>query len=160
MQITRHKPTCLCFALTPDGRLRTQPHNTLVFAATLHTPCTSGAQPDTTEKVEPDVHPVCPWGTIPRSSVSTTSCLRPHYRDIYTGMDNLFVHVCLASGTVSRLYRHIRQAAIPARVASGMVDFCVTGSEPASVIWTLAGECSAFCVQRECVFMLRGRYVL
>ena len=70
--------------------------------------------------------------------------------------------VCLASGTVSRLYRHIRQAAIPARVASGIVDFCVTGSEPASVIWTLAGECkvSAFCVQRECVFMLRGRYVL
>ena len=66
----------------------------------------------------------------------------------------------LASGTVSRLYRHIRQAAIPARVASGIVDFCVTGSEPASVIWTLAGECSAFCVQRECMFMLRGRYVL
>ena len=88
---------------------------------------------------------------------------------IYTGMDNLFVHQLLrvylcvsrpASGTVSRLYRHIRQAAIPARVASGIVDFCVTGSEPASVIWTLAGECSAFCVQRECVFMLRGRYVL
>ena len=89
------------------------------------------------------------------------------------------------SGTVSRLYWHIRQAAIPARVVlgtaarrasirtvrrasvelrysdpSGIVDFCVTGSEPASVIWTLAGECSAFCVQRECVFMLRGRYVL
>ena len=66
-------------------------------------------------------------------------------------------------GTVSRLYRHIRQAAIPARVvsdASGIVDFCVTGREPASVIWTLAGECSAFCIHRECVFMLRGRYVL
>ena len=43
---------------------------------------------------------------------------------------------------------------------SGIVDFCVTGSEPASVIWTLADECSAFCVQRECVFILRGRYVL
>ena len=83
----------------------------------------------------------------------------------YTGMDNLFVHQLLrvylcVSRPVSRLYRHIRQAAIPARVASGIVDFCVTGSEPASVIWTLAGECSAFCVQRECVFMLRGRYVL
>ena len=67
---------------------------------------------------------------------------------------------------MSRLYRHIRQAAIPARVVSdpsGIVDFCVTGrrgSEPASVIWTLAGECSAFCAHRECVFMLRGRYVL
>ena len=90
---------------------------------------------------------------------------------LYTGMDNLFVHqllrlyLCVSrpGGTVSRLYRHIRQAAIPARVVSdpsGIVDFCVTGSEPASVIWTLAGECSAFCVHRECVFMLRGRYVL
>ena len=67
---------------------------------------------------------------------------------------------------MSRLYRHIRQAAIPARVVWGTatrrallisVHFCV---KPASVIWTLAGECSAFCVQRECVFMLRGRYVL
>ena len=36
----------------------------------------------------------------------------------------------------------------------------VTGSEPASVICILAGECRAFCVQRECLFVLRGRYVL
>ena len=85
-------------------------------------------------------------------------------------MDNLFVHQLLRLylRIMSRLYRHIRQAAIPARVVWGTatrralliyVDFCV---KPASVIWTLAGECSAFClcVQRECVFMLRGRYVL
>ena len=91
-QITRHKPTCLCFVLTPHGRLRTHPRNTLVSAATSHTPCTSGAQPDTTDtnpgprkKVAPDVHPDCSWGTIPGSSVSTATCLRPHRREIYLG---------------------------------------------------------------------------
>ena len=58
--------------------------------------------------------------------------------------------------------RTVRRASVELRYSdpSGIVDFCVTGSEPASVIWTLASECSAFCVQRECVFMLHVRYVL
>ena len=36
----------------------------------------------------------------------------------------------------------------------------VTASEPARVICTLAAECRSFCVRGECLFVLRGRYML
>ena len=47
----------------------------------------------------------------------------------YTGMDKLVCTpasnslIACPGGTVSRLYRHIRQAAIPARVVLGMAVF-------------------------------------
>ena len=56
----------------------------------------------------------------------------------------------------------MRRASVEVRYSDRSVELLLSGNvtgsgEPASVICILAGECRAFCVQRGCLFVLRGR---